>query len=596
MRRSNAVALPVLRHHQSSRIQIPRMRRHSPSRGTILVALCCLSAIAALLCFTPDAQHRVQAAAVPPATVAPLDHPDAVCANCHKAIYEKYEQTAMARGSGIATAGLIPGGFHHKASDIDYSVFLRDGAAWMNYSRDAKSSQGALAGERQLLYYIGSGHRGRTYLFEQNGQWFELPINHYTRKDSWAMAPAFDDASSMPAPLPVDPNCLHCHATDVQANLPEARSRFVTVPFRQGGIGCSSCHGDPAQHLAAKGRGPIVNPAKLSVSRRDSSCIQCHLEGSAVVYRPGKSLAQFKAGDDLADFAVYFVRTHEAGDGRRATSQYEALLRSACKRASGDKLTCTTCHDPHFDPSPAERVKYFRSRCLACHTSPAMATHHPEQQDCAKCHMISRNTTDISHEQVTDHDIEARPSTGASAHFIEASSDELVPVGGVPAGEREYGLAYMQEALQGDRHAAELSIKLLAKAAANGASDPELNTRLGYLQQINNEPDKARASYMAALSANPYEPSALANLAVLDAGSGQVPEAIHLLERLVTSDPTQTSAGLNLVYIDCKLGHTAQALAVLRQLESANPDNPQLRTYQRTGNYGSQHCSLSAAP
>jgi predicted CXXCH cytochrome family protein len=528
--------------------------------------------------------------------VAPLDHPDAVCASCHKAIYERYEQTAMARGSGVATDALLPGSFHDKTSGIDYSIFLRDGAAWMTYARSATSKQGELSGEQQLLYYIGSGHRGRTYLVQQRGQWFELPINYYTRQSAWAMAPAFDNRVTMPAPLPVDPNCLHCHATDIQPNLPTARSRFATVPFRQGGIGCSSCHGDPTQHLAAHGHGAIVNPAKLNVARRDSSCIQCHLEGNAIVYRPGRSLAQFKAGDDLADFAVYFVRSHEEGDGRRATSQYEALLRSACKRASGDKLTCTTCHDPHSDPSPAERVQYFRAKCLACHTSPAMATHHIEQQDCARCHMLSRSTTDISHEQVTDHDIEARPATSASAHFLEAASDELVPVGGFAAGDREYGLAYAQEALQGDRHAAELALKLLTKASAAGASDPELNTRLGYLQQISGQPDKARASYTSVLNTDPYEPSALANLAVLDAATGHLPEAVRLLERLVASDPTQTAAGLNLVYIDCKLGRSSQALSVLHQLEAASPDDPQLREFERTGNYADQHCSLSIAP
>ena len=496
----------------------------------------------------------------------------------------------MARGSGIATNALLPGTFHHDASGIDYRVFLRGGAAWMTYSRPASAPQGALSGEQQLLYYIGSGHRGRTYLFQQDGQWFELPINFYTRRNAWAMAPAFDDATSMPAPLPVDPNCLHCHATGVQPNLATARSRFTDIPFHQGGIGCSSCHGDPTLHLATRGRGPIVNPTKLSPTRRDSSCIQCHLEGNAVVYRPGRTLAQFKPGDDLSNFAIYFVHPQDDSNGRRATSQYEALLRSACKRASGDKLTCTSCHDPHYDPSPAERVQYFRSRCLQCHTSPAMATHHSEQPDCAKCHMPTRSTTDISHEQVTDHDIEAHPIDRISLHHLSASSDELIPVGGFPAGDREYGLAYAQEAMKGDRHAAELALNYLTKASLAGASDPELNVRLGYLQQINGDIAKARASYFAVLNVDPYDPAALANLAVIDATSNQLPDAIHLLERLTSDDPTQTSAGLNLAYIDCELGRTEQAHNLLRQLLQSNPDDPQLRDYITTGNYAGHRC------
>ena len=602
MRHSNAIAPRLSHHHRPSSSEEQRLSAlHSftPSRRHLLSTFFCIFIAAGVLFSTIALQHTVQAASLPlspPAAVAPLDNPDKACASCHKAIYDKYEATAMARGSGVATNALLSGAFHHTLSNIDYRVFLRDGAAWMDYSRPASTPQGALSGEQQLLYYIGSGHRGRTYLFKQQGQWFELPINYYTRRNLWDMAPAFDNATAMPAPLPVDPNCLHCHATDVQPNLPTARSRFANIPFHQGGIGCSACHGDPTQHLATKGQAPIVNPAKLSPERRDSSCIQCHLEGNAIVYRPGKSLSQFKPGDKLSDFAIYLVRSHEDGDGRRATSQYEALLRSACKRASGDKLTCTNCHDPHYDPSPPERVQYFRARCLQCHTSPAMATHHTEQPGCAKCHMPSRNTTDISHEQVTDHDIESRPLTSLShltLHSLDASADdELVPVGGFPAGDRELGLAYAQEALKGDHHAAEMSLRLLTRASLSGANDPELNVRLGYLQQVNGEPEKARSSYTAVLNVDPFDPSALANLAVIDASSGHLSQAVNLLERLIDNDPTQTAPGLNLAYIDCKLGHQTQAHLVLQRLQLANPDDPQLREYMKTGSYAGQHCTL----
>ncbi len=559
-----------------------------------------LSVLLVGCCIFLSGRSAVQAAS-PVATVHTLDHPDAVCASCHQAIYDRYERTGMARGSGLATEGLLPGGFNHTASDVDYRVFLRESTAWMSFSRPATDPRGALSGEQPLQFYVGSGHRGRTYLFQQGGQWFELPINFYTRRNTWDMAPAFDNTDVMPAPLPTDPNCLHCHATEVQNSLPTARSRFATVPFKQGGIGCSACHGDPTQHLALQGHGPIMNPGKLSASRRDSSCIQCHLEGDAVIYRPGKSLAQFKAGDDLSDFAVYFVRAQQEGEGRRATSQYEALLRSACKRASGDKLTCTSCHDPHYDPAPAERVQYFRDRCLACHNTPAIAVNHfPKQPDCAQCHMPSRNTTDISHEQVTDHDIEARPVTASALRDLTASTSvELIPVGGWAAGDREYGLAYAQISLlgssRGDKQAMNKALRLLTQAVADGANDTEVMVRLGYLQQLSGSSDKAQVSYTAALNADPYDASALANLAVLDAASGHTPEAVRLLQRLVADDPTQTAAGLNLAFIECKLGRAADAAALVEKLSQFNPDDPQLRNYRRTGNYAGQRCPLTPA-
>lgn len=527
-------------------------------------------------------------------TVRTLKTPDAVCAQCHQAIYARYEKTSMARGSGLAKDGMITGGFHHPESGVDYQVFARDGEDWMSFARSAKDPKGELSGERRLEYFIGSGHRGRTFLYQESGRWFELPINFYTRRQAWDMAPAFDHAERMPNELPVDPNCLHCHASGVQTASPTARNRYADGPFDQAGVGCSACHGDGAAHVAQHGLGPIVNPGKLSASRRDSACIQCHLEGDAVVYRPGKSLAQFNAGDDLTDYAVYFVKAKQEGDGRRATSQYEALLRSACKRASGDKLTCTTCHDPHSDVAPAERVQYFRAKCLACHTDAKMAAHHPEQQDCAVCHMPSRSTTDISHEQVTDHDIEARPASGVRLHDL-VESTELVPVGGFASDERTLGLAYAQMAARGDREVGIKALRLLTKASAGDANDPEVNVRLGYLRQVSGDAAGARAAYSAVLGVDPYEPEALANLAVLDAGSGHLPEAVRLLERLTDNDPSQAAAGLNLMFIDCRLGKKQEAFALSKRLLRDNPDFAPLRDFLRTGEYNGERCEVADA-
>ncbi len=555
------------------------------TRTRASLGLMLLAVAVVFLGFVPRAQPVLAFEA------ASLANPDAVCAGCHQAIYDRYERTPMARGSGVAADAFQPGTMHHAASNIDYRVFAREGAEWMSFSRPGAAD--ALQGERRLAYFIGSGRRGRTYLYQLDGLWFELPINDYTHRKTWDMAPAFDDAKTMPAVLPTDPNCLHCHATSIQPSLPTARNRFAGAPFAQGGIGCSACHGDPAAHLASKGHGPILNPDKLSPVRRDSACIQCHLEGDAVVYRAGRSLAQFKAGEDLADTAVYFVRASQQGGGSRATSQYEALLRSACKRASGDKLTCTTCHDPHSSPTPAERVQYFRSRCLACHTGATMATaHHPEQPNCASCHMPTRDTADISHEQLTDHDIEVRPQHARPS--VLPKRDELIPVGNVHATEAEYGMAYAQLGALGNPYFQQQALQLLTHAAQLSPLDPEQEVQLGFLRQINGQMEGARTAYTEALQHAPYQPTALANLGVLDASSGHLAEGVVLLERLVQADPSQTPAGLNLAFIECKLGRVAEAKALLERLRQFNPDDPQLRLFSGQGTYAGQHCDLAA--
>ena len=549
-----------------------------------------------------------------------LEKPDAACKGCHAALYESYEQTPMARGSGLAVEGLAlekgvaGGGFTHAQSGVTYRVSERDGQAWLSFNR----AEPPLNGERRLDYFIGSGKRGRTYLYQQDGLWFEAPINYYTRKALWDMAPAYGGATSMPDALPVDANCLHCHASAVATPEPEARNRFAGAPFAQAGVGCAACHGDPAEHLrleAAK-RQPslasatsgIVNPDKLDAVRRDSVCLQCHLEGDAAIYRAGSSLAGFVPGERLDDHAVYFVRASREAGGGRASSQYEALLRSACKRASGDKLTCTTCHDPHSAPAPADRVAFYRGKCLACHTGAVMATqHHPEQQDCATCHMPTRDTTDISHEQLTDHNVEIfkngavfksgqvfanqPPPEKALARFT-AADDMLKPVGATSSGARELGLAYAQMAERGDRASGERALRLLADAEAAGADDAPVHVALGFLRQMSGDPAAARTEYLAALRANPFEPSAAANLAVLDARDGQTGAAVKLLERAVAANPSQAAAGLNLAFIECRLRQRDQARAVLDRLAAINPDDAAVRRFRTTGEYGGQSCSL----
>jgi hypothetical protein len=513
----------------------------------------------------------------------------------------------MSMGSGPAVEGLIPGSFFHQLSGVEYKVFLRDSKAWLSYNRVGATPETSLTGERKLLYFIGSGHRGRTYLYEEAGLWFEAPINYYGKKAVWDMAPNFESSRTMPDGLPVDPNCLHCHASELQPSLPSARNRYATVPFLQGGIRCSACHGDPTAHLAQNGHGAILNPAKLTPAKRDSVCLQCHLEGDAAIYLPGKSLATFRPGDDLAASVTYFVKASAPGGaqpgGIRAASQWEALLRSRCRIASGDKLTCTTCHDPHGAPTAVERVAYFRSKCLACHTDPKIATaHHPEQQDCAVCHMPTRKTSDISHEQTTDHNIQPIPVEPTSPLRLTTLGESaappysLVPVGNIKANDRELGLAYAQAALSGNDSARKQALPLLLSAEASGANDAELHAQLGLIEQLSRQYLAALKEYDLALAAEPGNTTALGNKAVLLASSGHAPDAMRLLEQVVHDDPSQVSASLNLAFMQCVSGDQPAALATLESLRRFSPDDPALQAFLHRATYAGHHCDPNPAP
>ena len=145
-----------------------------------------------------------------------------------------------------------------------------------------------------MLYYIGSGRRGRSYLFETDGFLFESPVNWYANKQVWDMAPAYQTAREMPLNLPAYTSCLHCHVSEMQAPAKGTDNRYPTPPFLHNGVSCERCHGPGQAHC--EWRIEIINPAKLTPARRDEVCMQCHLEGKVAIERPGHHVYEFRPG------------------------------------------------------------------------------------------------------------------------------------------------------------------------------------------------------------------------------------------------------------------------------------------------------------
>jgi predicted CXXCH cytochrome family protein len=522
---------------------------------------------------------------------AAIEDPNAACAPCHRTIYERYRNTPMANASGPAADGLTQADFRDSISGIHYRVFPEGNRVWLAYERENAPANQALSGRQELRFFLGSGRRGRTYLFEQQGYWFEAPINWYAKKQLWDMTPNYLSAREMPLTLPVDPGCLHCHASAVAPSLDDARNHYAGSPFANGGITCAACHGDPTEHIVSGGKVHMLKINGLEPVRRDSVCLNCHLEGQVTVVRAGKQLQNFAPGENLFDYALFFVYDTEGGSGGRATSQWEALLTSVCKKKSGDRLTCTTCHDPHGSPSPAERVAFYRQRCLQCHDQPGFQqNHHPENLDCTTCHMARPPSNDIAHEQVTDHWIKKHVPQD---RLPLASTGNLVSVGGFAAGDRDLGLAYAQMAARGDRQAGVRALELLRNAekqAEDAPQDHELHAQLGFLEQINGESQQGAAEYRKALAADSYDSLAAGNLALIEAGQHRYTEATKLWTAVFAHDPVQLGAGLNLSVVQCGAGETDAAMKTLDRLLLFAPDNARARAMEYDIRSGKRNC------
>jgi hypothetical protein len=269
--------------------------------------------------------------------------------------------------------------------------------------------------------------------------------------------------------------------------------------------------------------------------RRGSICQQCHLEGEILIDRAGKKLAQFRPGELLTDYAAYFVHAGAPKAGFGPVTQVEALPLSKCKQASGDKLTCTTCHDPHRKLAPAEKVAFFRAKCLQCHSALTFATdHHGENPDCASCHMPRNKAVDIPHQQTTDHRIPRipQPTTGPAP-----LGRELVSVLTSQPDDRDLGLAYAKLAESGDEFAAARGLQLLQSAQAKSPNDSALLAGLAYLLKKQGKDDAAIHLFRKSLESDPQNSWAAANLGVLYKKVGETDRALALWEEVFSRTP-----------------------------------------------------------
>lgn len=495
---------------------------------------------------------------------------DKACQKCHPVIYESYRKTAMAQASGPAQGSLIPGDFIHAPSHVHYKVYEEGGHTWLSFDREGPD---AVHGKRELLYFIGSGGRGRTYIFAEDGFFFESPINWYGQKKLWEMTPGYQSAQHIPMNLPLVASCLDCHTSSPQTPIPGTESGYTLPLISQEGVGCERCHGPGASH--AMNNGTIINPAKLSPLRRDAICMQCHLEGNVAIQQPGRKLTEFRPGDDLQDYVHYFVLM---GGGLRAASQFEALWQSKCKRKSGDSLDCTTCHDPHFSPKRAEKIAYYRQKCLSCHTAFA-ENHHRSNLDCISCHMPPVPSSDIAHTQATDHRILRRPGeTEAAAVAVEHQPRALKRFPSLDAKIDDRDLALAEEYVVPHLESPAALGKFLRKALAEKPNDPELLTSLGYLYQMQGKLQQALQLYERALQVDPLETAAATDLGVIDAQMGNLPHAVQLWEAAFQREPGNITVGLNLSRVLWQEGQQAKAREVLKRVLEFNPDLPEAKT------------------
>jgi hypothetical protein len=497
---------------------------------------------------------------------------DDQCADCHADIARSFARHPMGRSVLPVARTAIPPEDppHHNPFDALGSRFgIKHEGGRVRHSRTRLDADGRPAAELEwdVDYAIGSGVHGISYLSDRGGYVFETPVSWYAQKHRWDLSPGFgpDHLTGRP----VGAECLFCHANranDVDGSI----NRYTEPVFDGHAIGCQRCHGPGEVHVASRERfdpvpgtvdHTIVNPRHLEPPLREAVCEQCHLEGEARVPHRGRGLYDFRPGLPLDRFWSAFVRSAGTGQGRRAVGHVEQMYQSRCFRGDdgAGRLGCASCHDPHELVPPAQRVAFYRGRCLRCHEqhgcSLPLADRLPRtaEDSCIDCHMPRYGTSDIRHTASTDHRILRNPEReGRAAPAVPRGTalpgDDLPVVSfyrerpgtnGEEA-DRDLGVALVKLAREGRVPTGRVvgrALPLLDAAVRRAPDDFAAGEAEGDALALQGRWADALAAFEAVLARAPDRERALVGAAAAAEAAGRPEAAVGHLRRAVVVNP-----------------------------------------------------------
>ncbi|MFN5183609.1 MAG: pilus assembly protein TadD [Bacteroidota bacterium] len=358
----------------------------------------------------------------------------AVCAGCHKDIYESFLQTGMGSSIDKAThskssAEFINSKIYDSYSDFHYHAFWKNDSMFIREFR-LKGKDTIFKRTEKIDFIIGSGHHTNSHLQFVNGYVNQAPMTYYTQQRKWDLPPGFEEGHNSRFSRPIGLECMSCHNAYPEFVL-GSENKFSQVPS---GIDCERCHGPGSIHVNQKRNGllvdtakqidySIVNPAKLPIERQFDICMRCHLQGNAILSE-GKSWYDFKPGMKLSEYVnVFLPRYKNADEEFIMASHADRLRQSKCFLYSLDKveknkkslkpykeaLTCVSCHNPHVSVRGSKN-DMFNKVCNSCHNtekkkicSLSKSELEKNKSNCISCHMPSSGSIDIPHVTIHDH-------------------------------------------------------------------------------------------------------------------------------------------------------------------------------------------------
>ncbi|MGH9396339.1 MAG: multiheme c-type cytochrome [Terriglobia bacterium] len=314
---------------------------------------------------------------------------DMVCAQCHLSEARFQEQTAMAHAlESVATCRILHAhpNLTHRIGRYTYRIVTQGSGSIYSVS------DGTAVFSVPILYAFGQGQAGQTYVYRQNGAYYESRVSFYSDTQSLDMTLGYhggdpgnvEEAAGRRTSAEDARDCFSCHSTAA------VRDGQLQVDHLMPGITCEGCHGAGAAHVEAIKKGDlkspnIFNPGRLSTQDLSDFCGSCHRSWQQV------EMMNLEGIQDVR-FQPY------------------RLENSRCFDATNPRIRCLACHNPHHEVRTD--AAFYDSKCLACHrnrgmslklsaarTAPACPV---SQKNCVTCHMPKYELPG-AHFKFTDH-------------------------------------------------------------------------------------------------------------------------------------------------------------------------------------------------
>lgn len=538
-----------------------------------------------------------------------------VCETCHFAIGRSFRKTWMGQsmhpagdGAGLPLPATVRVARLHRI----FSVYRRNGALYQS-EYEQKGKKLVFKEEEKLVYKVGAGDNGYSYLVRRGDWLFEAPLSWYAKRHAWGPSPGYESEDLGFSRL-IRPGCLGCHSGRARWAAPGS-TRLLQPALAEPAIGCERCHGPGSLHVAEREKAlplrggydsSIVNPARLPMALADNICMSCHQEGDAQVLPPGKRYGDFRPGTPLARSLALFELP--PGKGQKPDSvlvHYASSLHlSRCYLASNGHLGCLTCHDPHVQPAAAEAPAWFRSRCLTCHSEtscklpPARRQAMHPADNCVGCHMPRRKLAAnvVAHSALTDHRIERTPNEPLPRVPASLQSPGLIDLDPAPSAPLSplTLLAAYEQLLPQHPQLAPNFVGLLRKLVTTSPNDPAVLAALARDALLAVPPRRQQAivdlegelrTGRLRSADDARERQLLARLLIQQK---QPAEATHWLMPAATKQVWNARLILLLGQALLQAHHPAQAVAWLQQGLNWSPQSDQLRALLQQARHETQ--------